>query len=277
VRIFTASYREHLRVFAAMPAVTLSRYLIARRHDDAVLTEIFEDAAHMTASRNLRRLTVERGGRVRFHDNPPSLEHVPASTAALVAAGLHRYRATLTPARRATFDQYRTADVAFKLVGTGSVGTRDYVVLLFGNGPADALFMQVKQELPSCYAPYLRGPRAPHQGARVADAQQRVQTLSDPFIGYTRFGGDDYLVRQLADHKASLDPATLRRQTLFAYARLCGEVLAKGHARTGDAMTLAGYAGQSTRLDEAMVTFAVTCAGQVKKDYRAFLAAHRKK
>src|SRR5207247_10696646 len=106
------------------------------------------------------------------------------------------------------FEQYQPVDVAFKLVGTGSVGTRDYVVLLFGNGASDSLFIQLKQELPSCYTPYLpSSPRVDHQGRRVAEGQQMMQTLSDPFLGYTRVDGRDYLVRQLADHKAALDPA----------------------------------------------------------------------
>src|SRR5262249_33947307 len=152
---------------------------------------------------------------------------------------LKSYRATLSAIRRRTFERYRPVDVAFKVAGTGSVGTRDYIVLLFGNGVEDPLFIQVKQELWSCYAPYLRGvPAVDHEGRRVAEGQQLMQTLSDPFLGYTRFGGHDYLVRQLADHKAAIDPDALTRRTLMEYARLCGETLAKGHARGGDAALL---------------------------------------
>src|SRR5262249_25393034 len=121
------------------------------------------------------------------------------------------------------------------------------------------------------YAPYLqRSASARHEGRRVAEGQQMMQTLSDSFLGYTRFGGRDYLVRQLADHKAALDPAELDRRTLCDYAILCGEVLAKGHARTADAGLLAGYAGKSPKLDRAITAFAVTYARQVKADYRLF-------
>ena len=102
-----------------------------------------------------------------------------------------------------------------------------------------------------------------------------MQTLSDPFLGYTAFGGHDYLVRQLADHKADLDPEELDRQTLLEYAVLCGEALAKGHARTGDAAVLSGYAGRSQRLDRAMAAFAVTYAEQVRADYKLFCRAQR--
>src|SRR5258708_24533848 len=98
-----------------------------------------------------------------------------------------------------------------------------------------------------------------------------LQTLSDPILGYTRFCGHDYLVRQLADHKASLDPALLTRQSVMEYAQLCGEVLAKGHARTTDAALLAGYVGQSPKLDRALAEFAAAYAEQTKVDHRAFV------
>jgi len=288
VRRFVASYRESLRRFASMPYRALGRHLIIRRRDDLVLEEIFADAQRTTPARNLKKLANVKAGktpnaaavgeeqRFRFHDRTPDLEHVSDHTAAEVLASLRAYRSTLSASRRRTFERYRAVDVAFKLVGTGSVGTRDFVVLLFGNGVDDPLFIQVKQELPSCYAAYLpSAPRAEHEGQRVADGQMMMQTLSDPFLGYTRFGGHDYLVRQLADHKAALDPSELRRETLFEYATLCGEVLAKGHARTGDAALLAGYVGKSSRLDKAIAAFALKYAEQTKADYRVFIREHR--
>jgi hypothetical protein len=103
-----------------------------------------------------------------------------------------------------------------------------------------------------------------------------MQTASDPFLGYTRFGGHDYLVRQLADHKAALDPSELTGGTFPAYASLCGEVLAKGHARTGDAAMLAGYVGSSPRLDKAIARFAVAYAAQTKADHKQFNASLRR-
>ena len=276
VRLFVESYRIHLRMFAAMRFAALGRYLITRRPGDPLLDAIIRDAKRVTPIRNLRKLTVRRGGRYRFHNRKPLMEHVSARLAASVVNALQDYATTLSSSRRRTFERYRPVDVAFKLVGTGSVGTRDYVVLLFGNGPDDPLFIQVKQELPSCYTPYLKAtPPVTHEGQRVAEGQQMMQTLSDSFLGYTRFGGHDYLVRQLADHKAALDPTALSRRTLVDYAILCGEVLAKGHARTGDAAQLAGYTGKSSKLDEAMTAFAIAYAGQVKRDYALFLRSHR--
>jgi uncharacterized protein (DUF2252 family) len=276
IRLFVRSYRDFLNRFAAMRYATLSRYRITRQQHTPLLDAILLEAERVTPRRNLEKLTFERLGRMRFHDRPPTLEHVPARVAAEVIDALGPYAATLNASRRHTFERYRPVDVAFKLVGTGSVGTRDYVVLLFGNGPRDPLFIQVKQELPSCCATYLRHGRSPqHEGRRVAVGQQMMQTLSDPFLGYTRFGGHDYLVRQLADHKAALNPAQLDRRTLYEYAILCGEVLAKGHARTGDAALIAGYAGKSSKLDTAIAGFAAAYAEQVKTDYRFFCRATR--
>jgi uncharacterized protein (DUF2252 family) len=276
VRLFVMSYRTHLGLFATMRFATLARYLIARRSDDPVLDTLIRDAKRVTPLRNLEKLTIHRGGRYRFHNRPPLLARVPGRVAASVVRALKGYAATLSASRRRTFERYRPIDVAFKLVGTGSVGTRDYVVLLFGNGPEDPLFIQVKQELPSCYLPSVKGTSAvSNEGQRVAQGQQMMQTLSDPFLGFTAFGGHDYLVRQLADHKAVLDPAALNRRTLLEYAGLCGEVLAKGHARTGDAAQLAGYAGQSARLDDAIASFATEYARQVKFDYGLFLRSPR--
>jgi uncharacterized protein (DUF2252 family) len=278
VRAMIASYREHMREFALMPFATLARHLITRRRDAGVLDAIFQAAERITPDRNLKRLTVKTQGRFRFHDEKPDLEHVPSRTASSVAIALKGYALSLNASRRRTFERYRPADVAFKLVGTGSVGTRDYVVLLFGNDANDPLFMQVKQELPSCCAPYLAArPRFVNQGRRVCEAQQMMQTVSDPFLGYTRFGGHDYLVRQLADHKAGLAPTELKGGTLLAYARLCGEVLAKGHARTTDAAVLAGYVGGSAKLDTAVAAFAIAYAEQTKQDFRRFVASLRKR
>src|SRR5262249_12308617 len=156
-----------------------------------------EDASRVTPLRNLRKLTVQRGNRFLFRHRPPELRQTSTRVAAEVVSALRSYRETLSASRRRTFERYRPVDVACKLAGPGSVGTRNYVVLLFANGAGDPAFIQVKQELPSCYTPHL--PSAPpidHEGRRVAEGQQLMQTLSDPFLGYTRFGGHDYLVRQ---------------------------------------------------------------------------------
>ena len=199
---------------------------------------------------------------------------MPKKIAALVIASLKAYRKTLGVARQNIFDAYHPVDVAFKVVGTGSVGTRDYIVLMFGHGLTDPLFIQIKEELDSCYAPYLPEAKAPsHNGQRAAQGQERMQTVSDPFLGWTRIEGRDYLVRQLADHKASLEPADLKGGILREYATLCGEVLAKAHGRTTSSAVLAGYCGRSDKLDRALAAFAHAYADQVEKDHAVFLKA----
>jgi len=167
-------------------------------------------------------------------------------------------------------------DVAFKVVGTGSVGTRDFVVLFLGRGPEDPLLLQVKEALQSCYARFL--PDAPsyaHQGRRVAEGQHRMQSATDPLLGWTSIDGRDFIVRQLADHKAGLDPTELRDDALVSYALVSGEILAKAHARTGDAAAIAGYCGRSDRLDRAVARFATAYADQTERDHVRLLEAIR--
>jgi uncharacterized protein (DUF2252 family) len=162
-------------------------------------------------------------------------------------------------------------DVAFKVVGTGSVGLRDYCVYLEGNGAGDPMFLQVKEEVESGYAPYVarrRGKAKQHQGRRVVEGERAMQVQSDPFLGWTAMDGRDYLVRQLNDHKASIRLEDLKAVGLMEYAAVCGELLARGHARSGDACVLAGYLGQSARFDEAVVAFAEAYADQTEADWK---------
>ncbi len=162
------------------------------------------------------------------------------------------------------------------MVGTGSVGTRDYVVLFVGIDTDDFLFLQVKEEMASCWSPYL-GPESidGHQGRRVAEGQHALQTLTDPLLGWTTIDGRDYLVRQLADHKAAIDLEHLDAPGLIEYSRVCGEAFAKGHARSGDPAALAGYLGTTSRFDKALTSFAVVYADQTDADYAVFMQAIR--
>jgi uncharacterized protein (DUF2252 family) len=174
----------------------------------------------------------------------------------------------LEPQRQHLFSLYRPVDVAFKVVGTGSVGLRDYCVYFEGNGPADPLFLQIKEEPASAYAPYLTDAQPPHHnGQRVAEGQKSMQAQSDPFLGWTHFGGRDYLVRQLNDHKGSIELTDLAGDGLAAYAELCGELLARGHARSGDSLVLAGYIGSGDGFAEALAKFGSAYADQTEKDW----------
>jgi uncharacterized protein (DUF2252 family) len=201
---------------------------------------------------------------------------VSGSLARRVIGSLRPYRETLSPDRQLALQAYRPVDVAFKVVGTGSIGTLDYVVLFFGNSPRDPLVLQVKEELPSCYARYLPDVRPfRHQGWRAAEGQHRLQTATDPFLGWTTLAGRDYLVRQLADHKAKIETSDLTGSSLEQFARVAGEILAKAHARTGDAGAIAGYCGKSAAFDQSIRRFAARYADQTEQDWRRFRRAIR--
>jgi uncharacterized protein (DUF2252 family) len=276
VRAFAECYRQSLSRFAVMRALEVILYEVRRHSKNGPVRAILQKAERATPAKNLAKLTVRTpSGELRFHDEPPLLRHVPDAEAAKVIASLEPYRDTLGLDRQHALEAFRPVDVAFKVVGTGSVGTRDYIVLLVGRGPDEVLFLQVKEERPSVYAPFVAAndPLATHQGRRVAAGQHRCQTATDPFVGWTSIEGDDYLVRQLSDHKAAVDPAELKGAALSEYALVCGEALAKAHARTGDAAALEGYCGASDRLDRALAEFALAYAAQTVQDHAALVAA----
>ena len=141
------------------------------------------------------------------------------SQAVKVVSALAPYRETLEPQRQHLLSLYRPVDVAFKVVGTGSIGLRDYCIHLEGNGPHDPLFLQIKEEAASVYAPYLPDAHPAHQnGKRTVEGQRAMQVQSDPFLGWTQMEGRDYLVRQLNDHKGSIELTDLAGSGLSAFA-----------------------------------------------------------
>jgi uncharacterized protein (DUF2252 family) len=275
VEEMTRSYRTSMARFATLGLRDLAKVEIRRGWQGTPVHAVLHKARRVTPKATLKKLTAPAGrDSHRFHDRPPVLRHVNQKTFDRVVKSLRSYRQTLLVRYQSIFQGYEPVDVAFKIVGTGSVGTRDYVLLLFGNGVDDPLFLQIKEELPSCYAPYVTGvPPIVHQGKRVAQGQKKMQTVSDPFLGYTTIDNRHFLVRQLADHKAAIDPLQLKGTALLEYGRVCGEVLAKAHARTGDAGLVAGYCGKSAALDNALVKFAKLYADQTESDYQQFKKA----
>jgi uncharacterized protein (DUF2252 family) len=212
-----------------------------------------------------------------FREMKPVLAHPSKSKAREVLKALKSYQETLSPAGVHLLSFYRAVDVAFKIVGAGSVGLHDYVVLHFaGDGVADPLFLQVKEAVVSAYAPYVKyGETGMHQGERVVHGQRMLQAQPDVLLGWTSMGKGDYLVRQLNDHKGSIEDADLRGAGLTEYATTCGEVLARGHARSGDPAVLAGYLGPNDRFDKALGKFAVSYADQTARDYEGLKKAVR--
>lgn len=277
VLAFVAEYRHSLGVSAEMTGLELARYTVHRHLEVGPVTAVLRKADRATPQNTLQKLTVERGGGHKLKEQKPLQFPVDDKTRREVLASLEAYKASMSHERRHFLELYRPLDVAFKVVGTGSVGTRCYVILCFGSGPDDPLFLQMKEEPPSAYAQYLKDAAAcSHQGQRVVEGQRLMQAQSDIFLGWTRMEGRDYLVRQLADYKAAVSPADLKGTGLIEYARICGEVLGKGHARAGDACMLDGYCGHSDKLDNAIAKFAFAYAVQTEADYKLFAAAVKK-
>ena len=188
---------------------------------------------------------------------------------------LKGYRATLAEECRLVLDRYRIVDVARKVVGIGSVGTRCAVVLLMA-GAQDPLLLQVKEARPSVLAPYTRKSSYRNQGERVVTGQRMLQSASDVFLGWTSDGqGHDFYFRQLRDMRMKIDVEGMARQDWFEYVQLCGWVLARAHARTGDPARIAGYLGKTDAFDDAIAKFGVAYADQTERDYASFVKAIR--
>jgi hypothetical protein len=230
-------------------------------------------AEHHTSLNAMPRLTEPLGGGRRFVEDPPLLTHVAECDERWVSEVLVRFRSSLSDERRGLLARYRPVDAARKVVGVGSVGTRCYVVLLLGHRDDDPLLLQVKQATASVLEPYAGRSRFRHPGHRVVNGQRLLQTASDIFLGWTGDGEADYYIRQLWDMKGGVHLDTLDPADLVPYGRLCGWVLARAHARSGDAAAIAGYLGSGDTFDRAVAAFAEAYADQTDADYAAFSAA----
>ena len=276
VERFVARYAAQMRAFAKMPSLEVGRFQVHRLGQVEPVLDALLKAERATPLHTLEKLTEpstssgkdKPGAPRRFIESEPTLTRVTGRKAAAVLASLGSYREMLEPQRQHLLSLYRPVDVAFKVVGTGSVGLRDYCIYFEGNGPKDPLFLQIKEEPASAYAPYLPDAAPPrHNGQRVAEGQKAMQAQSDPFLGWTRISGRDYLVRQLNDHKGSIDLEDLAGSGLEAYGEVCGELLARGHARSGDPLILSGYIGSGDGFAEALAKFGSAYADQTEKDW----------
>src|SRR5271165_5639913 len=272
VLAFVRRYRVWMHRFSEMPFVDLARFQIYRQIDP--LRSVLRKAERATPLRNLEKLAVLRDGKHVFRDQKPTQYHVSQKEADEAVASLRSYTRSLLPERAHFFAQYRVEDVAFRVVGTGSIGLRDYVLLMFAGAVSDPLFIQIKEEPASAYASYLpHSPVAAHQGQRVAEGARAMQMQSDIFLGWTSIASRHYVVRQLRDHKASIEEDDLKGSGLLEYAEMCGELLSKGHARSGDPCAISGYLGNSDRFDQTMATFGINYADQTLKDWEKFRQA----
>jgi uncharacterized protein (DUF2252 family) len=265
-------YAAQMRAFAKMPMLEVGRFQVHRMGMARPVHLALIKAERATPLHTLELLTEPEGGAEgaprHFKVIKPMLTRVSAATASAVLASLVPYRAMLEPQRQHLLSMYRPIDVAFKVVGTGSVGLRDYCVYLEGNGPGDPLFLQIKEEPASAYAHYLPEAQPPHHnGQRVAEGQRAMQLQTDPFLGWTHIGARTFLVRQLNDHKGSIEIEDLSGEGLKAYAEVCGELLARGHGRSSDPLVIAGYLGSGDGFAECLARFGVMYADQTEKDW----------
>ncbi|MFF9493452.1 DUF2252 domain-containing protein [Streptomyces flaveolus] len=282
------AYRRTMRLLARLPALDAWNAIADEElvsHTDAhdllgTLERVSEKARANTSGRFAARSTeaTEDGGR-RFVDAPPVLRRVPDPEAAAVAASLEPYLATLSEDRLPLLARYAVHDVAFRVVGTGSVGTRSYVVLLLDHR-GEPLVLQVKEARPSALGPHLATagfdvPEVAHEGRRVVLGQKRMQGVSDILLGWTSVDGRPFQVRQFRNRKGSVDPAALAADQLDDYGRMTGALLARAHAHSVDPRLVAGYCGKNEELDEAMAAFALAYADRTEADHAALLTAVR--
>ncbi len=189
-----------------------------------------------------------------------------------------KYRRTLQPDRRVLLEQYEFTDIARKVVGVGSVGTRCWIILMLGRDETDPLFLQVKEAEESVLARFAGPSKYDNQGERVVNGQRLMQAASDIFLGWQRFAGldgkaRDFYVRQLRDWKFSLDIGAMIPRGLRLYGELCGLTLARAHARSGDEIAMAAYMGASDVFENAIADFSAAYADQNERDFQAFNAA----
>ncbi|MEU9208803.1 DUF2252 domain-containing protein [Streptomyces sp. NPDC048415] len=282
------AYRRTLRLLAKLPVLDAWNAIADEElvsHTDAhdllgTLERVSEKARANTSGRFAAKSTqaVEGGGR-RFVDATPVLRRIPDAEAAAVAASLEHYLTTLSQDRLPLLARYAVHDVAFRVVGTGSVGTRSYVVLLQDHR-GEALVLQVKEARASALLPHLATaghaiPEVPHEGRRVVLGQKRMQVVSDILLGWTSVEGRPFQVRQFRNRKGSVDPAALAAGQIDDYARMTGALLARAHAHSADPRLIAGYCGKNEELDEAIASFAVIYADRTEADHAELVAAVR--
>jgi uncharacterized protein (DUF2252 family) len=274
VEICIRRYVAQMRAFTKMALLEVGRFQVHRLGAVEPVHRALLKAERATPQHTLEQLTEAVSGKPgaprRFKDMKPMLSRIAGSQAEKVLDALEPYREMLEPQRQHLLSMYRPIDVAFKVVGTGSVGLRDYCIYFEGNGAQDPLFLQIKEEAVSAYAPYLPNAHpALQNGQRTVNGQRAMQVQSDPFLGWTHIGARHFLVRQLNDHKGSIELTDMTGTGLAAFGEVCGELLARGHARSSDPQVIAGYLGSGDSFAEALGRFGSSYANQTEKDWQA--------
>jgi uncharacterized protein (DUF2252 family) len=295
VRRSAAGYRHAIRDLAAMrnldvwyarldiePAAEALRGHIDKQRYRRLQRNL-DKARAKDSLRAFDKLTEVRDGARRIVSEPPLITPIEELADAAVAdrqlhAVLAAYRESLSPERRRLAESYRYVHAAHKVVGVGSVGTRAWIVLLEGRDSEDPLFLQAKEAQASVLEPYTGASRYRNHGRRVVEGQRLMQAASDIFLGWVAAEGIDgeqrhFYVRQLWDGKGSAEIERMSAEDLGVYAELCGRVLARAHARSGDRFAIADYLGRGDAFDKAIVRFAERCAELNEGDFEALSEA----
>jgi uncharacterized protein (DUF2252 family) len=283
--ICARSYREHMHEFAEMSPLELWYFrvsaedLIERAPDSEARIQreqIAAKARSRIGAHLFPKITEEVNGQHRFVEQPPLITRMSDdSCRELVREGIEDYRASLLEDRRFVFDRYWLEDFALRVVGIGSVGTRCYVGLFFCDDK-NPLLLQVKEARRSVLEPYAAQSPFENQGQRVVVGKRLMQSASDIFLGWFRGkSGRDYYVRQLRDMKFVFPVENFTAVQLGRYAEACGWTLARAHARSGDAATIAGYLGDGDNFESALEKFALAYADQTERDHALLVEAAR--
>ncbi|MGW2277311.1 DUF2252 domain-containing protein [Streptomyces sp. NPDC001770] len=300
VRASVRSYRESMVRFATMRNLEVWYAKIDEARLRAVATTQLAERGRKNLDRALlkartrdsrqvlAKLTEWSGGRRRILSDPPLVvpltELVPEAEAVETEEQfrilLRRYGRSLPSDRRALLSGFRLADVARKVVGVGSVGTRCWILLLLGRDDDDPLFLQAKEADTSVLADHVGTSRYRNQGERVVAGQRLMQATSDIFLGWERAEGfdgrrRDFYIRQLRDWKGIAEPERMVPKGMTLFGEVCGATLARAHARSGDRIAIAGYLGRSDAFDRALGEFAETYADRNERDHAALVAAVR--
>jgi uncharacterized protein (DUF2252 family) len=300
VRATVRSYREQMRHFAGMGNLPV---WYARFDEEWVRSQFAPELTARTRRRWTQAVAKARGrdtlqafgkltrvvdGKRRIAADPPLItpldDLLPEVERGMLEKEINRlierYGRTLPSDRRFLLEQYRVADMARKVVGVGSVGTRCWIVLLLGRDDSDPLLLQAKEAEQSVLAAHVGGGGYRTQGERVVSGQRLMQASSDIFLGWERVDGidgrrRDFYVRQLRDWKGIAQPETMGPSGLRSFGELCGATLARAHARSGDRIAIAAYLGGGDVFDRALATFAEYYADQNEKDHQALVDAVR--
>ena len=281
-RTAAAAYRDAMSATAEMSVleawyrqIEFERTLLAAAPDHAqrAVNKAIAKMRRRTSEQLLPRLTRLTDDGLRIAEQPPLVTHAGLThlEADAAATFFERYLDTLPEERRVLIERFRLIDVARKVVGVGSVGTRCLVALLMAPDH-EPLFLQIKEAPPSVFERSC-GAYAGSGGRRVVTGQREIQTAADVFLGWADHESFDFYVRQLRDMKFSFDVTTMRPDTFLTYLRLCGGVLARAHGRTGDPVAIAGYLGSGDVFIDAVTEWSMAYAEQTRADHARLVDA----